>query len=71
MISIKELLAFLLDGLHEDLNRIRTKPYVEERDPPEDMGQKEVGYTLDVNNNVYLFSFLSNVCLKNCFQYKE
>ncbi|XP_035665297.1 ubiquitin carboxyl-terminal hydrolase 15-like isoform X2 [Branchiostoma floridae] len=27
-----ELLAFLLDGLHEDLNRIRKKPYVELRD---------------------------------------
>uniref|UniRef100_A0A1D2AEX7 ubiquitinyl hydrolase 1 n=1 Tax=Auxenochlorella protothecoides TaxID=3075 RepID=A0A1D2AEX7_AUXPR len=28
----QELLAFLLDGLHEDLNRIRVKPYVEEGD---------------------------------------
>ena len=28
----QELLAFLLDGLHEDLNRIRVKPYVEEKD---------------------------------------
>ncbi|RKP14024.1 hypothetical protein BJ684DRAFT_6764, partial [Piptocephalis cylindrospora] len=25
----QELLAFLLDGLHEDLNRIRKKPYIE------------------------------------------
>ncbi len=25
----QELLAFLLDGLHEDLNRIQNKPYVE------------------------------------------
>lgn len=25
----QELLAFLLDGLHEDLNRIRNKPYIE------------------------------------------
>src|SRR6478752_1923257 len=25
----QELLAFLLDGLHEDLNRIQKKPYVE------------------------------------------
>ena len=24
-----ELLAFLLDGLHEDLNRVKKKPYVE------------------------------------------
>jgi ubiquitin C-terminal hydrolase len=28
----QELLAFLLDGLHEDLNRVRQKPYVEEPD---------------------------------------
>jgi Ubiquitin carboxyl-terminal hydrolase len=28
----QELLAFLLDGLHEDLNRIRVKPYVEDPD---------------------------------------
>eukprot|EP01124_Arcella_intermedia_P023070 TRINITY_DN3578_c0_g1_i1.p1 TRINITY_DN3578_c0_g1~~TRINITY_DN3578_c0_g1_i1.p1 ORF type:complete len:960 (+),score=199.61 TRINITY_DN3578_c0_g1_i1:223-2880(+) len=27
-----ELLAFLLDGLHEDLNRIKKKPYVETKD---------------------------------------
>jgi ubiquitin carboxyl-terminal hydrolase 4/11/15 len=28
----QELLTFLLDGLHEDLNRIRKKPYVEMKD---------------------------------------
>ncbi|GCC41939.1 hypothetical protein chiPu_0025697, partial [Chiloscyllium punctatum] len=28
----QELLAFLLDGLHEDLNRIRRKEYVELKD---------------------------------------
>lgn len=28
----QELLAFLLDGLHEDLNRIYDKPYVERKD---------------------------------------
>ena len=26
----QELLAFLLDGLHEDLNRVKQKPYVED-----------------------------------------
>ncbi|KDD71883.1 ubiquitin carboxyl-terminal hydrolase, partial [Helicosporidium sp. ATCC 50920] len=31
----QELLAFLLDGLHEDLNRIREKPYVPEPDEDE------------------------------------
>ncbi|XP_025106450.1 ubiquitin carboxyl-terminal hydrolase 15-like isoform X2 [Pomacea canaliculata] len=28
----QELMAFLLDGLHEDLNRIRKKPYIELKD---------------------------------------
>ncbi|XP_046407144.1 ubiquitin carboxyl-terminal hydrolase 15-like [Ischnura elegans] len=28
----QELLTFLLDGLHEDLNRIKDKPYIEQRD---------------------------------------
>lgn len=27
----QEFIAFLLDGLHEDLNRIKAKPYVEVR----------------------------------------
>ncbi|KAL3692569.1 hypothetical protein R1sor_006220 [Riccia sorocarpa] len=28
----QELLAFLLDGLHEDLNRVKNKPYIEAKD---------------------------------------
>ncbi|CAB9517157.1 Ubiquitin carboxyl-terminal hydrolase Usp2 [Seminavis robusta] len=28
----QELLSFLLDGIHEDLNRVKDKPYVEDRD---------------------------------------
>jgi ubiquitin carboxyl-terminal hydrolase 8 len=28
----QELLALLLDGIHEDLNRVKTRPYVEDRD---------------------------------------
>jgi hypothetical protein len=28
----QELMSFLLDGLHEDLNRVKTKPYVEQKD---------------------------------------
>jgi ubiquitin carboxyl-terminal hydrolase 4/11/15 len=28
----QELLTFLLDGLHEDLNRIKKKPYIELQD---------------------------------------
>ena len=29
---VQELLAFLLDGLHEDLNRVKQKPYIETKD---------------------------------------
>lgn len=28
----QELLSFLLDGIHEDLNRVKDKPYVEDKD---------------------------------------
>ncbi|XP_020583150.1 ubiquitin carboxyl-terminal hydrolase 8 [Phalaenopsis equestris] len=40
----QELLAFLLDGLHEDLNRVKCKPYVEVKDsddrPDEDVANE-------------------------------
>jgi ubiquitin carboxyl-terminal hydrolase 6/32 len=39
----QEFLSFLLDGLHEDLNRVHEKPYVELKDsddrPDEDVSQ--------------------------------
>jgi ubiquitin carboxyl-terminal hydrolase 8 len=28
----QELIAFLLDGIHEDLNRVKKRPYIEEKD---------------------------------------
>ena len=37
----QELLSFLLDGLHEDLNRVKQKPYVELQDDngrPDEVG---------------------------------
>ena len=42
----QELLSFLLDGLHEDLNRVHDKPYVELKDSdgrPDHVVAKEVG----------------------------
>lgn len=30
--NVQEFLAFLLDGLHEDLNRVKCKPYFEAKD---------------------------------------
>jgi ubiquitin carboxyl-terminal hydrolase 4/11/15 len=38
----QELVAFLLDGLHEDLNRILQKPYVEKPDWVEGGGEREM-----------------------------
>jgi ubiquitin C-terminal hydrolase len=32
LVSLQELLAFLLDGLHEDLNRVKHKPYKKSKD---------------------------------------
>ncbi|KAH3816326.1 hypothetical protein DPMN_117840 [Dreissena polymorpha] len=40
----QELMAFLLDGLHEDLNRIKKKPYIEQKDSdnrPDEVVAKE------------------------------
>ena len=38
----QELMAFLLDGLHEDLNRIRNKPYIESKQDDENRPDIEV-----------------------------
>ena len=46
----QELLAFLLDGLHEDLNRVHEKPYVELKDSdgrPDWEVASEVSHTAD------------------------
>ena len=54
----QELLAFLLDGLHEDLNRVKQKPYIE---IPDDKGRPDDVSLLDLfiiffQNNFILFS---------------
>ncbi|CAK9787415.1 UCH-domain-containing protein [Cutaneotrichosporon oleaginosum] len=38
----QEFLAFLLDGLHEDLNRIKKKPYIEKPDWKAGGGEREL-----------------------------
>jgi len=50
----QELMAFLLDGLHEDLNRIKKKPYVEQKDGdgrPDDIVAKEAWDTYKLRND--------------------
>ncbi len=44
----QELLAFLLDGLHEDLNRVHDKPYVELSDSE---GRPDVVVAQEVSEN--------------------
>lgn len=31
-VTFQELLAYLLDGLHEDLNRVKQRPYIKSKD---------------------------------------
>ena len=45
----QELLAFLLDGLHEDLNRVHDKPYTELKDSD---GRSDVTVAQEVCLNI-------------------
>lgn len=47
----QELLAFLLDGLHEDLNRVKQKPYVEY------MSHWNSQEAWDIGHKVFILSF--------------
>ncbi|KAJ3602807.1 hypothetical protein NHX12_030555 [Muraenolepis orangiensis] len=50
----QELLAFLLDGLHEDLNRVKKKPYLSVRDDdgrPDEIVAKEAWNNHCLRNN--------------------
>ncbi|ONH94737.1 hypothetical protein PRUPE_7G027000 [Prunus persica] len=52
----QELLAFLLDGLHEDLNRVKHKPYVNFRDadvrPDEDVADEYLANHIARNDSI-------------------
>ncbi|KAG6526805.1 ubiquitin carboxyl-terminal hydrolase 8-like [Zingiber officinale] len=52
----QELLAFLLDGLHEDLNRVKHKPYVEAKDasgrPDDEVADEYWGNHLARNDSI-------------------
>ncbi|GIY57194.1 ubiquitin carboxyl-terminal hydrolase 15 [Caerostris darwini] len=57
----QELMAFLLDGLHEDLNRVKKKPYIEQSDAdgrPDELVAKEAWENyLKRNNSVIVDIF--------------
>ncbi|CAI8055035.1 Ubiquitin carboxyl-terminal hydrolase 32 [Geodia barretti] len=57
----QELLAFLLDGLHEDLNRVKEKPYKELKDsdgrPDDEVSREAWDYHLSRNQSVIVDLF--------------
>ncbi|KAL0436235.1 UNVERIFIED_CONTAM: Ubiquitin carboxyl-terminal hydrolase 8 [Sesamum radiatum] len=57
----QELLAFLLDGLHEDLNRVKCKPYVEAKDS-DDRPDEEVADEYWRNHLARNDSIIVDVC---------
>ncbi|TKY62744.1 Ubiquitin carboxyl-terminal hydrolase 5 [Spatholobus suberectus] len=52
----QELLAFLLDGLHEDLNRVKHKPYIRSRDadgrPDEEVADENWANHISRNDSI-------------------
>ncbi|KAL8266622.1 hypothetical protein R6Q59_003966 [Mikania micrantha] len=72
----QELLAFLLDGLHEDLNRVKQKPYIETKDsdgrPDEEVANEFWSYhkarndsiVVDVCQGQYKSTLVCPVCNK-------
>ncbi|XP_054823916.1 ubiquitin carboxyl-terminal hydrolase 10-like isoform X2 [Prosopis cineraria] len=57
----QELLAFLLDGLHEDLNRVKQKPYIEMKDS-DGRPDEEVAYECWKNHIARNDSLIVDVC---------
>jgi len=57
----QELMAFLLDGLHEDLNRIKKKPYIEKKDddgrPDEEVAKEAWAVYKKRNDSVIVDTF--------------
>ncbi|KAG8088141.1 hypothetical protein GUJ93_ZPchr0010g8575 [Zizania palustris] len=57
----QELLAFLLDGLHEDLNRVKKKPYIEAKDaddrPDEELAEECWNYHKARNDSIIVDKF--------------
>ena len=60
-LSRQELLAFLLDGLHEDLNRVKCKPYTEVKDA-DDRPDEEVADEYWHNHLARNDSVIVDVC---------
>lgn len=57
----QELLAFLLDGLHEDLNRVKLKPYIESKDT-DGRPDEEVAHENWENHKARNDSIIVDIC---------
>lgn len=57
----QELLAFLLDGLHEDLNRVKNKPYILSKDA-DGRPDEEVADEYWANHKARNDSIIVDVC---------
>ncbi|XP_077982942.1 ubiquitin carboxyl-terminal hydrolase 19-like [Glandiceps talaboti] len=57
----QEFMAFLLDGLHEDLNRVKNKPYIESKDydgRPDEVIAEEAWSRHKKRNDSFIVDFL-------------
>lgn len=73
---IQELLAFLLDGLHEDLNRVKHKPYVKSRDadgrPDEEVADEYWANHISRNDSIIVdVCQVSTACTSFYFHHVE
>ncbi|KAG7258241.1 hypothetical protein CRUP_035975 [Coryphaenoides rupestris] len=59
-----ELLAFLLDGLHEDLNRIRRKPYIQLKDANGRPDQRNDSIIVDIFHGLFKSTLVCPLCAK-------
>ncbi|KAH9738785.1 ubiquitin carboxyl-terminal hydrolase 5 [Citrus sinensis] len=64
----QELLAFLLDGLHEDLNRVKHKPYIKSKDA-DGRPDEEVADEYWANHIARNDSIIVDVCQCCCYYY--
>jgi ubiquitin carboxyl-terminal hydrolase 4/11/15 len=67
---LQELLAFLLDGLHEDLNRVKHKPYKKSKDadgrPDEEVADEYWASHIARNDSIIVD--VCQVCIIMIFQ---
>ena len=74
---LQELLAFLLDGLHEDLNRVKHKPYKKSKDadgrPDEEVADEYWASHIARNDSIIVdvcqvrIIMISQACLRQIF----